>query len=367
LSSTKRDYYEILGVPRGASKEAIKDAYRRLALKYHPDRNKSPDAAEKFKEISEAYAVLYDDEKRRQYDQFGHPGIDQRYTREDIFRDRSSDFSDIFRDIGFGPGGFESIFETFFGGATRQRYGPTRGADLQYDMEISLEDAIYGMQTIIEVPRSEKCNTCNGTGARPGSQPRVCPACRGTGQVQQQRISGYTRFLQIVPCETCHGRGTINENPCRSCNGTGLTQVTRSIAVKIPPGVDTGFRLRLKGQGEAGTRGGPNGDLYLVIHVRPHHMFKREGNNLIYELPITFPQAALGAQVRVPTIDGAVEMKIPPGTQTGTMFKLKGKGVPYLKGRGRGDQYVKVIVQTPTKLSDRERRLIEELAKEQHF
>lgn len=361
----KRDYYEVLGVDRNASKDEIKAAYRKLAMQHHPDRNKSPDAEEKFKEISEAYAVLSDDEKRSYYDQFGHAGIDGRYTREDIFRD--VDFGDIFRDLGFGD--FDSIFRRFFGGPfgfgfERRPYGPQQGEDLHYDLEITLEEAASGLETEINVPRTETCSTCRGSGAKPGTEHRKCPTCNGTGQTQRVQISGFTRLVQITTCNKCHGKGTVIDTPCKVCRGTGIERRTRKITVKIPPGVDNGSLLRLGGEGEAGIRGGPPGDLFVEIRVKSHKIFKREGSDIICEVPISITQAALGSEVEVPTLNGRAKLKIPPGTQTGTTFRLKGNGIPHLRGYGHGDEYVKVIVRTPTKLTQRQKELLTELAKE---
>jgi molecular chaperone DnaJ len=357
---TKRDYYEILGVPRNASKEEIKRAYRRLALKYHPDRNKSPDAEEKFKEISEAYGVLSDDTKRAQYDRWGHAGIEGRYSPEDIFR--TINFEDIFGDLGFDFG-FDSIFDMFFGRRRGRRAGPRKGADLRADIEISLEDAYRGIETVVSYPRLEECNACNGSGAAPGTSPRTCPTCGGSGQTGYTKRTLFGQFTSVTTCGTCKGEGKVIDTPCRQCRGTGLVQRTRKISVKIPPGVDDGSRLRIPGEGEAGERGGPPGDLYVVVHIKPHEFFVREDEDILCEVPITFSQAALGAEIEVPTLDGKAKLKIPPGTQSGTIFRLKGKGMPSLKGYGRGDQHVRVIVRTPTNLSNREKELFRELAK----
>ncbi|MCP8304386.1 MAG: molecular chaperone DnaJ [archaeon] len=356
----KKDYYEILGVSRDATSQEIKNVYRKLALQYHPDRNKSPEAEEKFKEISEAYAVLSDEEKRRQYDMFGHAGIDSRYTREDIFR--GVDFDEIFRDLGFGFGGFDKIFEEFFG--RREPYGPERGLDLRYDLEINLEDAFRGLKTEIEVPRREKCRTCNGTGASPGTEPKTCPKCNGTGQVQYTRTLGFARFVQVLTCDKCNGRRVVVESPCKECRGTGVARYYRKIRVEIPQGVDTGYLLRLRGEGEVGVRGGPPGDLYVLVTVKPHRIFKRDGNDLLYETQISFPQAALGTEIEAPNINGKARLKIPAGTQSGTIFRLKGKGMPKLRGFGRGDELVRVIVKTPTRLTDRQKELLLDFAKE---
>ena len=311
---SKRDYYDILGVPRNAGKDQIKNEYRKLALKYHPDRNKAPDAEERFKEISEAYAILYDDEKRAQYDRFGHAGIDSRYTTEDIFR--GVDFDEIFRDIGFGFGGFGSIFDMFFGGG-RQARGPPRGQDIRYDLEISLEQAYAGLQTEIEVPRTERCSECNGTGARPGTSPKKCPECGGTGQIQHVQVSGFMRFARIEPCRKCRGRGIIIEKPCNVCNSAGIVERNRRISLKVPAGVDGGSQLILRGEGDAPDGSGRRGDLYVVLHVRPHEIFTREGNDLVCQVNVNFSKATLGGEVEVPTLDGPAKINIPPGTQSG--------------------------------------------------
>lgn len=358
----KRDYYEVLGVPRKATKDEIKNAYRKLALQYHPDRNKSPDAEEKFKEISEAYAVLSDDEKRGQYDMFGHAGIGSRYTTEDIFR--GVDFDDIFRNLGFGFGGFDRIFDTFFGGRRDVHYGPEKGVDMRYDLEISLEEVARGLKTEIGVPRNENCRACGGTGAKPGTQPIICPACHGTGQIQHTRSMGFARFVQIVTCDRCNGKSTIIESPCKECHGSGIVKQYRRIRIDVPPGVDAGHHLRLRGEGEAGSRGGPPGDLYVVIHVKPHKIFERDEDDIVCEVPISFFQATLGDEVEVPTLEGKARLKIPPGTQYGTVFRLKGKGLPKLRGFGRGSELVKVIVRTPDRLTGRQKRLLQESARE---
>ena len=344
---------------RNATKEEIKNAYRKLAFKYHPDRNKAPEAEEKFKEISEAYAVLSDDEKRRQYDMFGHAGIGARYTPEDLFR--GVNFDEIFRDFGFG--GFD-IFDAFFGRRRARRYGPRRGADLRYDMEITLEDVASGLDREIELPRRETCDFCNGSGAAPGTAPKKCPQCNGTGQIQHTRSTGFAHFVQITTCNACGGKGTIIESPCKSCRGTRMVTRTRKIRVKIPKGIDNGSRLRLSGQGEAGERGGSLGDLYVVVHVKPHKIFQRNNSDILCEVPIGFAQAALGAEIDVPTLDGKARLKIPEGTQTHTVFRLRGKGLPRLHGYGRGSELVRVIIRTPKRLTSKQRQLLAELAKE---
>ncbi|MGQ9469665.1 MAG: molecular chaperone DnaJ [Nitrososphaerales archaeon] len=360
MYGNKKDYYEVLGVSRNATQEEVKNAYRKLALQYHPDRNKSPDAEEKFKEISEAYAVLSDEEKRRQYDMFGHAGIDSRYTREDIFR--GVDFDEIFRDLGFGFGGFDRIFDMFFGG--REQYAPEKGYDLRYDLEISLEDAFKGLKTEIEIPRNERCDVCKGIGSRPGTEPKKCPKCHGTGQIQYTRTSGFTRFVQITTCDRCNGRKVIIENPCKECRGSGIVKRYRKIRIDVPPGVDTGYSLRLRGEGEASIKGGNPGDLYVVISVKPHKFFKRDGDDIFYDAQIGFAQSALGSEIEVPTLDGIARIKIPQGTQNGTVFRLKGKGMPRIRGFGRGDELVRVTIRTPKNLTDRQKKLLLELAKE---
>lgn len=360
--SNKRDYYDVLNVPTNASKKDIKKAYRKLALKYHPDRNKSSEAEEKFKEISEAYAVLSDKEKRMQYDQFGHAGISGRYTQDDIFR--GADFDKIFRDLGFGFGGGDTIFDMFFKRSARRRYGRQKGADLQYDLEITLEEAAFGLSKNVEVPGFDICDTCQGSGVKPGTGPKNCQKCKGTGEIRRTRSFGHMQFTEINTCNKCHGRGVFIENLCDDCKGTGNVQRFHRIQLKIPPGIDNGHSLRLRGKGSPGIRGGSSGDLYVVIHVKPHQIFERDGSNVLCEAHISFPQATLGTRIYVPTLEGKAKLKIPAGVQTGTYLRLKGKGVPYLRGWGRGDQLVRVIVRTPTRLTRRQKKLMNELAKE---
>ena len=360
----KRDYYNALGVPRGASKDEVKAAYRKLALQYHPDRNKAPEATEKFKEISEAYAVLSDEEKRTQYDQFGRAGVYERYNAEDIFR--GADFESVFRDLGFG--GFGSIFERFFsgiGGVGGFEGGsrPSRGDDLAYDLEISFDEAAHGAAREIEVTRLIQCSTCNATGAAPGSSRRPCRECNGRGQVQHVRGTRFAQFVQITTCPKCHGEGSVIEKPCRNCKGAGLERTSKRLQVKIPPGADEGQSLRLRGEGNA-VQGGRAGDLYVRIHLRPHPSFKRQGDDVLYETRISFPKAVFGGELEVPCIDGRARLKIPPGTKAGTIFKLEGKGFPRIEGWGRGNQLVGVDVDIPQDLSKKQRELLMEFARE---
>ena len=344
--ATTRDYYEILGLSKDASADDIKKTYRKLALKYHPDRNKEAGAEEKFKEISEAYAVLSDSEKRSQYDRFGHAGIDGQYSAEDIFR--GADFS-----------GFGDIFEMFFGGGSRRGpMGPRRGSDLQYDLYITFEEAAFGVHKDIDIPRTERCSTCSGTGAKPGTSPKRCPTCGGTGQIRTTRSGLGMQFVSTTTCSTCHGRGQIIESPCSTCSGAGRVRNRRRISVNVPAGADSGMTLRLSGEGDSGETGAPSGDLYVVIHVMDHKYFKRVDYDVISELPISFAQAALGADVMVDTLYGKVKMNIPAGTQTHSVFRLKEKGIQHLHGHRKGDQLVRVVINTPTKLSHEQRDLL---------
>lgn len=356
----KRDYYEVLGVSRTASKDEIKDAYRKLAMQYHPDRNKAPDAEEKFKEMSEAYAVLSDDEKRGQYNELGHAGFDQRYTTEDIFR--GTDFESILRDFGFGFG-FRDIFSMFFGDRGF-RGGIARGRDLAYNLEITLEDAAKGAEKDIEIERVEKCASCGGSGAAPNTSAKRCSRCNGAGRMQSTTRNGFGMFVRVIPCPTCRGRGKIIESPCPKCRGSGLTKRERRVTVNIPPGIDEGYQLRLAGQGEMASEAESPGDLYVLIHVAPHRNFERHGDDLLYNLTISFPQAALGAEVSVPTLEGNTSLRVQPGTQPGEVIILRGKGMPRFRGYGKGDLQVKVDVSVPKKLTSQQRMLLEQLAKE---
>lgn len=346
----KRDYYEVLGVPRTASEDDLKKAYRKVALMYHPDRNPDDDTAEtKFKEASEAYSILSDKVKRAQYDQFGHV--------PESMGGGGAGFS------GFGGFGdiFGDIFSDFFGAGTRSRTRQgERGSDLQYNLEITFEQAAFGHSTEINIPRMEECDRCGGTGARSSKDIDVCPICQGSGQQRIQQ--GF--FSVSTTCNRCRGMGRIVRAPCDKCQGQGRVRQYRKLKVTIPQGIDSGSRLKLNGEGEAGRNGGPRGDLYIGVAVRPHPFFLREEYDVHCEVPISIVQAALGAEIVVPTLDGKVELKIPPGTQSGRHFRLRGKGVPHIRGSGRGDQYVAAVVETPTNLTGRQRELLKEFSKE---
>ena len=342
---SRRDFYEVLGVSRDATDEDIKRAYRKMALKYHPDRNPDDKAAEeRFKECSAAYQILSDPDKRTQYDRFG---------------------AAAFEGLGGGGGGFEDIFSGIFGdlfGQTRGARGHSRarrGDDLRYNLDLGFEEAAFGAEKTITVPRLASCETCSGQGAKPGTKPKTCSGCRGSGQVRFQQ--GF--FSIAKTCGQCGGQGSVIGDPCAPCQGQGVVRHTQNLSVKIPAGVDTGSRLKLRGEGEAGAGGGPSGDLYVVIRVREHGLFRREDSDVICDIPLSFPQAALGADIEVPTIEGKQKMRIPPGTQSGALFRLKGKGITDLRGYGRGDHVVHVVVETPRKLTKRQQELLEEFAK----
>ena len=363
----KKDYYEILGVKKESSLEDIKKAYRSLALSHHPDRvpaEKKKGAEEKFKEISEAYAVLSDPQKRSMYDQHGHQGIDQQYTYEDIFK--GADFNSIFeglREFGFGSSRGSSIFDQIFGdlggesaGSHRTRRA-RRGRDIQYEVELTLEEAYRGVAKTIKVPRHDLCEDCQGTGAKPGSKAKTCSACRGQGQIVMS--NGFFRMAQT--CSQCGGQGKVIAEFCPKCQGKGTVRVTRNIEVKFPAGVDNTSQLRVRGEGEAGTQG--RGDLYIDVHIKAHSTFERDADNVFMELPISFVKVALGSEVSVPTLNGSVSMKIPAGTQSGKVFRLKGKGMPSLQSSTPGDQYVKVMIQVPEHLTSEQKNLLEQYAR----
>jgi molecular chaperone DnaJ len=353
----KKDYYEVLGVEKKASDAEIKDAYRKLAMQFHPDRNKDAGAEERFKEISEAYAVLSDSQKRQQYDQLGHSGFDQRYTSEDIFK--GADFDSVFQDMGFGD-----IFRTFFGGGGFQNERQSRGQDLEYELEITLEEAAKGVQKEIEIPRTEHCEVCGGSGSQPGTHTKICPRCNGSGRVQTMRQSPLGTFMQVAVCPTCRGRGKIIEVPCSNCRGSGLVKKRRKITVNVPAGIDDGLHLRLRGEGDAAANNGEAGDLYVSIHVKPNPQFIRDGEDLYHVALISFPQAALGADITVPTLEGKTTIKIHAGTQVGETYRIKGKGMPRFKSYGRGDLIVRLGIAVPEKLTPKQEELLEQLAKE---
>ena len=346
----KRDYYEVLGVNRGASTEELKKAYRKLAMKHHPDRNPGDQAAEEhFKEASEAYQVLSDPERRAQYDRFGHAAFEHG-AGAGGFDFSASGFEDVFSDI------FGDFFGTTRG---RGRARSQRGEDLRYDLEIRFEDAIFGTERVINVPRLATCEACTGKGTKGGAARTTCNACHGSGQLRFQQ--GF--FTIAKTCGQCGGQGTVIKDPCRSCSGSGVTQKTQSLNIKIPAGVDNGSRLKLRREGESGRNGGPPGDLYVVLSVQEHPLFHRQDNDIVCEVPISFAQAALGAEIEVPTIEGKLKMKVAAGTQSGTVLRLRGKGAPDLRGSGRGDELVRVVVETPRKLTARQREILEEFAR----
>lgn len=345
-----KDYYGTLEIDRNATDADIKKAYRKLALKYHPDRNPGDKSAEeKFKEINEAYACLSDSKKRSNYNQFGTAEGAEAGFGFGGFEDFTSSFGDIFGNV------FGDIFGDFTG---RRRTRPTKGQDLRYDLEINLKSAVFGTEEKIKIPRWESCYSCHGTGSQPGKDPVVCQTCRGTGQTKLQQ--GF--FTISRTCGSCGGEGKIITDPCKKCRGQGRVRNERTVSLKIPAGVDTGIRLKVSGEGELGSQGGPPGDLYVVIHVEPHPFFKRKDNDLICEVPISFVQAALGSEVEVPTIDGSAHIKIPAGTPSGKVFHLRGKGVPKLGGYGKGDQFISVFVDVPKKLTARQKELLREFA-----
>jgi molecular chaperone DnaJ len=351
----QRDYYDVLGVPRSASADELKAAFRRLARQYHPDVNKEADAEERFKEINEAYAVLSDPEKRAAYDRFGHAGVRGPGGAPPDFTVDFSDFADIFGDL-FGFGGFGRA-------STRSRNIPRRGADLQYRLELTFEEAVFGLEKEIEITRDEVCSTCSGTGAKPGTTPVRCATCNGTGEVRQVRQTFIGSMVQVTTCPTCRGQGETIVSPCPTCQGRGLERKTRRKVVNIPAGVDTGTQIRLAGEGQPGENGGPHGNLYILIQVKPHKFFRRREYDILLDLNINVAQATLGADVEVPTVDGPEMLRIPSGTQPGQVLTMKGKGVPRLRGNGRGDQLVIINVEIPKRLNSEQRQLFEKLAR----
>lgn len=353
----KRDYYEVLGISRSATEQEIKKAYRKKAMEYHPDRNPdNKEAEEKFKEVNEAYEVLSDAEKRKTYDQFGHARFDPRSGFSGGFE--GADFSDL-GDI------FGSMFGDMFGGGMRQRRnGPKRGADLRYAVNVTFEEAAFGTDKEVTIRREEECDVCHGTGAKPGTHSKTCPTCHGSGQVSQQVKTPFGVMMQTVTCSSCHGEGEIIEERCSKCGGRKTIPGKKTVSVKVPAGIEDGTMLRMSGQGQPGEKGGPRGDLLVQIRVQPHSVFERDGNTVWMELPISFTQAALGDEIEVPTLDGKVKYKIPEGTQTGTIFRLKGKGIPYMRHGGRGDQKVRVKVEVPRKLTEKQKELLRAYAQE---
>jgi molecular chaperone DnaJ len=348
---TKRDYYEVLGVQQGASQDDIKSAFRRLARQYHPDVSSEPDAEERFKEINEAYAVLTDDEKKAAYDRFGHAGVKGMGGMPDF----TVDFADIFEEIFGGFAGFGRS-------SRRTRNVPRRGADIQYKVDLNFDESIFGVDKEIDITRDEVCSTCNGSGAEPGTSPIRCTNCEGTGEVRQVRQTILGSMVQVATCPNCRGQGETIETPCNACRGRGLERKSRRKVVNIPAGVDNGNQIRLAGEGQPGINGGPSGNLYIVVQVKPHKYFRRRGDDILLDLNINIAQATLGAEVETPTVDGPSMLKIPSGIQPGKVLRMRNKGVPHLRGNGRGDQMVVINVSIPTKLSVEQRDLFEQLA-----
>ncbi len=349
--ANKRDYYDVLGIPREASEADIKSAFRRLAREYHPDVNKSEDAEERFKEINEAYAVLSDAQKRSAYDRFGHAGLDGMGGAPDF---TNVDLGDIFEELfGFGFGRRS---------ARQQRNAPRRGGDLQYNLTLEFEEAVFGVEKEIEFSRDEECDRCSGSGAEPGTQPATCPTCKGHGEVRQTRQTLFGNMVQVTTCPNCRGTGEIIGSPCKTCNGRGLERKEVNRTVDIPSGVDSGNQVRLGNEGQPGTNGGPKGDLYIAINVRPHKYFRRRNDDIMLDLDINIAQATLGADVQVPTVDGDATLSIPSGIQPGKVLRMREKGVPHLRGGGRGDQMVVINVEVPKRLDDEQRELFEKLA-----
>ena len=360
MAENKRDYYEVLGVAKGASDDELKRAYRKLAKKYHPDVNPGDKEAEsKFKEANEAYSILSDPDKRARYDQFGHAGVDPNYGGGGGFGGDFGDFDlgDLFGSF-FGGGGFGG----FGGGSSGRRNGPQKGESLRANVTVSFEEAAFGCEKELTLNRVEPCDDCQGTGCAEGTTAEVCPDCHGSGSVRVQQRMGGMAFSSTAPCSRCRGTGKIIHQPCKSCHGAGSVKKQKRIVVTIPAGIDDGQAVSLRGQGNAGKNGGPAGDLIVGVRIKPHSVFKRDGNAVLYEHPISYYQAAMGAELEIPTIDGKVKYNLPAGTQTGTTFRLRGKGIPELRGHGRGDQYVTVTVKVPTSLSSEQKRVLRQFA-----
>lgn len=358
---SKKDYYDVLGVSKTATADEIKKAYRKLARQYHPDVNKdNPEAAEKFKEASEAYSVLSDEQKRAQYDQFGHAAF------ENGGAGGAGGFGGFEGFGGFGGGGMEDIFDMFFGGQGRgsrgSNAGPQRGADLRFDLEITFEEAAFGLEREISLYRDEQCPHCHGNGAKPGSKVETCPECHGSGEIRFTQNTMFGQMTNVRPCPKCHGEGKIISEPCKECRGQGTVKKNKKLKVKIPAGVDNGSRLRVAGEGEAGVKGGPSGDLYVYLYVKPHKFFERDGTTVYCEVPINIVQATLGDEIKVPTLDGQVVMKVPEGTQPGKVLRLKGKGIPSLRNSTRGDQLVRIKVVVPQKLNEKQKDALRKFA-----
>lgn len=358
--ATKRDYYEVLGLAKGASDDEIKKAYRKLSKQYHPDINKEAEAEEKFKEVSEAYEVLSDAQKKAAYDQYGHAGTDPNYGGG---AGGFGGFGGGFSSSGFG--GFEDIFDSFFGGGSRSvdPTAPRQGADLQYTVNLKFEEAIFGVEKEIKYNREDHCETCGGSGAKPGTHPETCHKCHGSGSINVERQTPLGRVMSRQTCDICHGTGKEIKDPCPTCHGTGHEKIAHKVKINVPAGVEDGQQMRLSNQGEAGSNGGPYGDLYVVFSVEDSTIFEREGSEIYYDLPLSFVQAALGDEVKVPTVHGDVKLKIPAGTQTETNFRLRGKGAPRLRGGVNGDQHVKVKIITPKNLSEEQKEALRTFAK----
>jgi molecular chaperone DnaJ len=347
MAATRQDYYDVLGVPRGATPEEIKKAFRKLAMEYHPDRNKAKGAEERFKAVNEAYEVLSDPERREMYDRFGHAGAQAGAGRG---------FE------GFGFGGFGDIFDAFFGGTQSRRRGPQRGADLRQQITLTFEEAAFGTEKEIEVTSMEVCATCKGSRAEPGTEPERCSNCNGTGEIRRVQQSVFGQFVNVATCGRCRGEGHVVSSPCKKCRGAGREKKSRRLQVKFPAGIDHGSQMRLSGEGEMGDQGGGRGNLYVVVAVQEHELFQRDGDDLHYELELNFAQAALGDDIEIPTLEETKTLHIPAGTQSGEAFILRGQGVPHLRSSGRGDLLVHAQVVTPKRLSQRQKELLEELA-----